>query len=93
MPSLPSTAGSRVSVAASTATTDSMMPSAMLRNAGLGTSSTVDSETSTVNPLNATAFPAVPIVSAMAAIAAARRSGSSARRCSAARNRTTMNSA
>ena len=51
-------------MAARTATTESMMPSAMLRNAGLGTSSTVDSETSTVTPLNATALPAVPIVSA-----------------------------
>ncbi len=79
-PSLPSTAGSRVSVAASTATTESMMPSAMLRNAGLGTSSTVDSETSTVTPLNATALPAVPIVSAIASIDARRRSGSSRRR-------------
>ena len=67
VPSLPSTAGSSVSVAARTATTDSMMPSAMLRKAGLGTSSTVDSETSTVTPLKATALPAVPIVSAMAA--------------------------
>ena len=36
MPSLPSTAGSRVRVAASTATTESMMPSAMERNAGTG---------------------------------------------------------
>ena len=53
------------------------MPSAMLRNAGLGTSSTVDSETSTVRPLNATALPAVPIVSAIASIDAWRRSGSS----------------
>ena len=37
---------------------------------GLGTSSTVDSETSTVTPLNATALPAVPIVSATASIEA-----------------------
>lgn len=50
--------------------TDSMMPSDMLGKAGLGTSRTVDSDTSTVRPLNATALPAVPIVSATAARAA-----------------------
>ncbi len=82
-----------MSVAASTATTDSMMPSAMLRNAGLGTSSTVESDTSTVSPLNATAFPAVPMVSATAFTDARTGSGSSLRRCSAARKRTTTNSA
>ncbi len=69
------------------------MPSAMLRNAGLGTSSMVDRDTSTVRPLNATALPAVPIVSEMASMDARTGSGSSLRRCSAARKRTTMNSA
>ncbi len=48
-PSLASTAGSSVSVAASTKTTESMIPSAIDRNAGLGTSITADSEISTVS--------------------------------------------
>ena len=90
-PSLPRTAGSKVSVAARTATTESMMPSAMLRNAGLGTIRTVVRATRTVSPLNATAFPAVPIVSAIASMDALTRSGFSARACKAARKRTTMN--
>ena len=93
VPSLPSTAGSSVKVAARTAITESMMPSDMLRNAGLGTISTVDSETSTVRPLNAMALPAVPMVSAIASREAWRGSGLSARVFSAARKRTTMNSA
>jgi hypothetical protein len=63
---LASTAGRRVSVAASTKTTLRMIPSAVERNAGLGTSSTAESETSTVSPEKRTAFPAVSIVAATA---------------------------
>ena len=74
-PSLPRTAGSSVRVAARTATTESMIPSAIDRNAGLGTSSTVDSDTRTVTPENAIALPAVPMVSATASTAACFRSG------------------
>ena len=48
-PSFASTAGSRVSVAARTKTTLIMIPSAIERNAGLGTSITAESETSTVS--------------------------------------------
>lgn len=55
--------------------TASMMPSAMLRNAGEGTSRIVDSDTSTVTPLNAMALPAVAIVSPIASIDACLRSG------------------
>ena len=62
-PSLPSTAGSRVSVAARMKATESMMPSAIERNAGLGTSMTAESEIRTVTPENRTALPAVSIVS------------------------------
>ena len=64
--SLTSTSGSRVSVAASTKTTDSMMPPAIDRKDGEGTSMTADSEMSTVRPESSTALPAVSIVSAMA---------------------------
>ena len=64
--SLNSTSGSRVSVAASTKTTESMMPPAMERNDGDGTSMTAESDTSTVAPDSSTAFPAVSIVSAIA---------------------------
>ena len=71
-PSFASTAGSRVSVAASTKTTLTMIPSAVDRNAGLGTSSTAESETSTVDPENRTAFPAVSIVTATASRAPSR---------------------
>ena len=46
--------------------TESMMPSAIDRNAGEGTSITAVSEMSTVTPLNRTALPAVSIVSATA---------------------------
>ncbi len=42
-------------------TTATMIPSAIERNAGLGTSITADSEISTVTPLNRTALPAVSI--------------------------------
>ena len=41
-PSLASTAGSSVSVASRTKTTESMIPSAIERKAGLGTSSTAE---------------------------------------------------
>ena len=73
-----------MSVAASTKTSASMMPNAVDRNAGEGTSITADSEISTVSPENITALPAVSIVSATA------RPGSSGRRLRAARKRTTM---
>ena len=46
--------------------TDSMIPSAIERNAGLGTSITADNEISTVAPENSTALPAVSIVAATA---------------------------
>ena len=68
-PSFASTAGSRVSVAASTKTTASMIPKLVERNAGLGTSITALSETSTVAPLKRTALPAVSIVTAAASVA------------------------
>ena len=63
-PSLASTAGSSVSVAASTKMTASMIPRLIDRNAGLGTSITAVREISTVMPLNSTALPAVSIVTA-----------------------------
>ena len=47
-------------------TTEIMMPSAIERKAGDGTSSTADSEISTVIPENRTALPAVSIVTAAA---------------------------
>ena len=65
-PSFARTAGSSVSVAASTNTTESMIPRLMDRNAGLGTSITADSEISTVIPENSTALPAVSIATATA---------------------------
>ena len=65
-PSFASTAGSSVSVAASTKATLSMIPSAIERKAGLGTSITAESETNTVAPEKRTAFPAVSIVTATA---------------------------
>ena len=43
-----------------------MIPSAIERKAGLGTSITADSEISTVRPENSTALPAVSIVTAAA---------------------------
>ena len=67
--SLASTAGSNVSVAASTNATASMIPRLIERNAGLGTSITALNEISTVRPLNSTAFPAVSIVTAVASTA------------------------
>ena len=86
-PSFASTAGSSVSVAASTKITASMMPRLMLRNAGLGTSITAVREISTVTPLNSTALPAVSIVTAVASWA------SSLEPKNAPRKRMTMNSA
>ena len=46
-----------------------MIPSAIERNAGLGTSMTAESETSTVSPENSTALPAVSIATATASAA------------------------
>ena len=46
--------------------TESMIPSAIERNAGLGTSITAESEMSTVTPEKSTALPAVSIVTATA---------------------------
>jgi hypothetical protein len=43
-----------------------MIPSAIERNAGLGTSITADSDTNTVSPEKRTALPAVSIVTATA---------------------------
>ena len=86
-PSFASTAGSSVSVAASTNRTASMIPRLIDRNAGLGTSITADNEMRTVTPENRTALPAVSIVTAVA---------SSAERCepkNAPRKRCTMNRA
>ena len=53
-------------MAASTKTTASMIPPAIERNDGDGTSITADSEISTVSPESSTALPAVSIVSATA---------------------------
>jgi hypothetical protein len=63
---LASTAGSRVSVAASTNTTETTIPKATERKAGLGTSITAKREMITVRPENRTALPAVSIVRATA---------------------------
>ena len=65
-PEFASTAGSRVSVAASTNTTASMIPRLMERKAGLGTSITALREISTVTPEKSTALPAVSMVWATA---------------------------
>ena len=64
-----------------------MIPRAIERNAGLGTSITADSEISTVTPEKSTALPAVSIVSDAAS------TGDLPRPNRAARKRTTMNSA
>ena len=58
-----------MSAAASTKTTDSMMPRLVDRNAGLGTSITAVKEISTVTPEKSTARPAVSIVAATASSA------------------------
>ena len=71
-PSRASSAGSSVSVAASTKITANMIPRLIERNAGLGTSITALSEISTVTPLNSTALPAVSIVTAVASAAESR---------------------
>ena len=86
-PSLASTAGSSVSVARRMKTTESMIPRAIERNAGLGTSITAVSAMSTVRPEKSTALPAVSMVSATASTAERRRPKK------APRKRTTMNSA
>ena len=65
-PSFARTAGSSVIVAARTKATLSMIPSAIERKAGLGTSITADSETKTVRPEKRTALPAVSMVIATA---------------------------
>ena len=87
VPSRESTAGSSVSVAAMMKMTDNMIPRAIDRNAGLGTSITADSDINTVMPENRTAFPAVSMVFATASTTGSREPKS------AARNRTTRNSA
>ena len=71
-PSLASTAGSSVSVASRMKTTESMIPRAIDRKAGEGTSITALSEMSTVRPLKRTALPAVSIVTAVAWAAVSR---------------------
>ena len=80
-------------MAASTATTESMIPSAMDRNAGLGTSRMAAREARTVSAEKAMALPAVAIVSATDATTASRSPGAAPRRRKAARKRTTRNSA
>ena len=67
--------------------TEIMMPRAIERNAGLGTSMTAESETRTVMPENRTALPAVSIVSATASTTGRLEPNSDPRK------RTTMNSA
>ena len=61
-----------------------MIPSAIDRNAGLGTSMTAVSEISTVTPEKSTALPAVSIVTAVAS------TGERLEPNSAPRNRATM---
>ena len=80
-------------MAASTAMTESMIPSAIDRKAGLGTMRMDASEARTVAAEKATALPAVASVSATAAADAARSPGCAWRRSSAARKRTTRKSA
>ena len=65
-PSLARVAGRSVSEAARMKTTASMIPSAIERKAGLGTSITAESEISTVAPEKRTALPAVSMVTATA---------------------------
>jgi hypothetical protein len=84
-----STAGSKVKVAASTATTASMIPKAIDRKAGLGTMRMAAREASTVKALKATALPAVSTVSATEATMASWSPGSAPRRSRAERNRMT----
>jgi hypothetical protein len=82
--SLESTSGSRVRVAPSTKMTASMMPPAIDRKEGEGTSITAEREISTVAPESSTALPAVSMVSATAC------RGDSCWPMRAARKRTTM---
>ena len=89
VPNLPSTAGRSVRVAASTAMTESMMPNAIDRNAGLGTIRMAAREARTVRALKATALPAVSTVSATEATIAWRSPGSAPRRSKADRKRMT----
>ena len=86
-PSLARVAGSSVSEAARMKTTASMIPSAIERKAGLGTSITAESEMSTVAPEKRTALPAVSMVTATAS------TGSSREPKRAPRKRLTMKSA
>ena len=76
-----------MSVAARMKATEIMMPRAIDRNAGLGTSMTAESETRTVMPENSTALPAVSMVSDTASITGRFEPKSEPRK------RTTMNSA
>ena len=85
-PSVASTAGSSVSEAASTKPTASRIPTTLVRKGWLGTRITADSEARTARPLTSTALPALSMVSATAS------SGWRPAR-SAARKRTTTNSA
>ena len=67
-------------MAASTKTTDSMMPMLIDRNAGLGTSITALKETSTVMPEKSTALPALSIVTATASTSDSFESEAAARK-------------
>ena len=69
----PRIAGSSVSAASSTKLTDSIMPAAIERNAGIGTSRTAERLISTVRPLNSTALPAVSIVTPTAPLTSSGR--------------------
>jgi hypothetical protein len=70
-----------------------MMPSAIDRKAGLGTSRIAASEARTVTAEKATALPAVSSVSATEATTAVRPATSALRRSRAARKRMTRNRA
>ncbi len=83
-PSFASVAGSRVSDAARMKTTESMIPSAIERNAGLGTSITAESEIEHGRPGEEHCLAAVSIVTATAS------TGSSFEPKSAPRKRLTM---
>ncbi len=80
-------------MAASTATTASMIPRAMLRKAGLGTTRMAAKAPRTVRALKATALPAVSSASATEATTASWSPRTAPLRTSAARKRTTMKSA
>jgi hypothetical protein len=70
-------------------TTDSMIPGAIERKAGLGTMRMDASDASTVTARKATGYPAAAGVSATAAADAARSPGRAPATSSAARNRRT----